>query len=130
MLFKTKLRKGDNVQVLNGKDKGQTGAIISIFLKTKNSVDPKPISPFLPEYLAIFPFSRQGVILANKVSFFLNFAPPLNDFNIIPETNFLPGLTSSIITQGYTSPLSIETEGFISTNSSNNIITSIIPEYS
>ena len=38
MVFKTKLRKGDNVQVLNGKDKGQTGAIISIFLKTNRAI--------------------------------------------------------------------------------------------
>ena len=31
--FKTKLKKGDNVIVLSGKDKGKTGSILSIFSK-------------------------------------------------------------------------------------------------
>ena len=36
MKFKTKLKKGDNVIVLAGKDKGKTGTILSILtLKNK-----------------------------------------------------------------------------------------------
>ncbi len=38
MMYKTKLRKGDNVQVLSGKDKGKSGAIISIFPKQNRAL--------------------------------------------------------------------------------------------
>ncbi len=38
MVYKTKLRKGDNVQVLNGKDKGKSGAIISILPKKNRAL--------------------------------------------------------------------------------------------
>ena len=34
-LIKTKLKKGDNVLVMSGKDKGKTGSILSIFRKKK-----------------------------------------------------------------------------------------------
>tara|TARA_B100000959_G_C14846317_1_gene568167 strand:- start:1 stop:315 length:315 start_codon:yes stop_codon:yes gene_type:complete len=37
-MYKTKLRKGDNVQVLSGKDKGKSGAIISIFPKQNRAL--------------------------------------------------------------------------------------------
>jgi len=38
MMYKTKLRKGDNVQVLSGKDKGKSGSIISIFPKQNRAL--------------------------------------------------------------------------------------------
>jgi large subunit ribosomal protein L24 len=37
-MYKTKLRKGDNVQVLSGKDKGKSGSIISIFPKQNRAL--------------------------------------------------------------------------------------------
>ena len=46
---------------------------------TRNSFEPKPTSP-VPRTLtfAVFPFSRQGVILAIMVSPLRNFVPPVN----------------------------------------------------
>jgi len=37
-LIKTKLKKGDNVLVLSGKDKGKSGSILSIFLKKNRAI--------------------------------------------------------------------------------------------
>jgi large subunit ribosomal protein L24 len=36
--IKTKLKKGDNVLVLSGKDKGKTGSILSIILKKNRAI--------------------------------------------------------------------------------------------
>ena len=38
MITKTKLKKGDNVIVLTGKDKGKTGSILSIFSKKNKAI--------------------------------------------------------------------------------------------
>ena len=37
-LIKTKLKKGDNVLVISGKDKGKTGSILSIFSKKNRAI--------------------------------------------------------------------------------------------
>ena len=37
-LIKTKLKKGDNVLILSGKDKGKSGSILSIFPKSNRAL--------------------------------------------------------------------------------------------
>ena len=37
-LIKTKLKKGDNVLVISGKEKGKTGSILSIFPKKNRAI--------------------------------------------------------------------------------------------
>ena len=56
--------------------------------KTIYSVDPKATSPSSRKLInAVFPFSRQGLILAKRVSPFENFIPPLKGLVSQPVGN-------------------------------------------
>lgn len=83
---------------------------------TKNSVDPIPGRS--PEYCAILPFSRHGVMRAKSVSPGANFDPePVAGRSWAGYTRRLPGVTTSMLTNGTCLSRGRETRGFSSIKS-------------